>query len=592
MATEMRLTTTGASFLMTPVTEAEFLTPEGFTDEMKAVRDMTRTFIEREVLPKAEAIDHQEAGLLRALLQRAGEQGLLGVDVPEEYGGQDLGLVYSAIIASEMSEGSFAVAMGTQTTIGLLPIVYYGNAEQKAKFLPEMVAGTKVSCYCLTEPGVGSDAMAIKTRATLSADGQHYLLNGTKQWISNGGIADMGIVFAKIDDVQYSAFIIDMHTPGVRLGAEEKKMGIKGSSTRSVYFENAEVPIANVLGTIGKGYKIAFNSLNIGRLKLGVGGVAAARKALQVSVEYAKTRKAFGKSISEFGLIKSKLANMAAEGYAIESLGFRAAGYVEDARQAAGTDQQAQVNAVEEFAIECAIAKVFGSEAVGRIVDEGVQIHGGNGFMQEYVIEKAYRDARITRIFEGTNEINRLLAAGTLFDRAMKNRIDLFSVFPDVDGQVQSGTVPDFASAGTPADLRSAVNVVERAKRAAIYTAMKSSMKFMTTIRDEQEFLAQVGELLIYSLVMDSAVARALQAARNNDPQAKTHAQLANFVVWKWMPTVRAALENVIAAATEGEDRATELKLVRNYLADLDVNAIELSRSLANLVLAKGGYLF
>ncbi len=366
MATEVRPTAIGAGYMITPVTQATFLTPESFDDEQKAVRELAQTFTEREITPRAESIDHQEEGLLRTLLHRAGEQGLLGVDVPETYGGQDLGLVYSAIIASELAEGSFAVAFGTQTTIGLLPIVYYGNEEQKARFLPRMVTGEIVSCYCLTEPGVGSDAMAIKTRATLAPDGKSYLLNGSKQWISNGGIADIGIVFAKIDDVKYSAFIVDMHTPGIRLGAEEKKMGIKGSSTRAVFFEDAAVPVENVLGEIGKGYKIAFNILNIGRLKLGVGGVGGIRRAVTLSAEYAKTRKAFGKPIGQFGLIKAKLASMVAEGYAVESLGFRSAGLIEDARGAAGSDQVAQMSAIEEFAIEVSMAKVYGSEAVGR----------------------------------------------------------------------------------------------------------------------------------------------------------------------------------------------------------------------------------
>ncbi len=592
MATELRPVTTGGSFLITPVTASVFLTPEGFDDEQRAVREMTRTFVEREVLPKVEAIDHQEPGLLRTLLRKAGEQGLLGVDVPEEYGGQGLGLVYSAIIASEWAEGSSAVAMGTQTTIGLLPIVYYGTAEQKARFLPQMVTGEKISCYCLTEPGVGSDAMAIKTRATLAPDGQHYLLNGTKQWISNGGIADMAIVFAKIDDVKYTAFIVDMHGQGIRLGAEEKKMGIKGSSTRSVFFEDAPVPVENILGEVGKGYKIAFNILNIGRLKLGVGGIGGARKALALSVDYAKTRKAFGKPIAAFGLIKGKLAGITADGYAIESLGFRTAGYVEQARAAAGADQQAQVSAIEKFAIEAAMAKVFGSEAVARIVDEGVQIFGGNGFMQEYPIEKAYRDARITRIFEGTNEINRMLAAGMLFERAMKNQIDLFAVFPDIDAQVQSGTAPDFAADGVPAELRSAVNALERAKRASIYVAMKAAMKYMANIREEQEFLASVADLMISGYAVDSAIARALNAARNNDPQAHLHAQLANYLAWKHLPLVRTALENIALAAMEGEDRANEMRLVRNYLTDLDVNPVELSHAIADAVIAKGGYPF
>ncbi len=590
MATDVRATATGAGFLVTPVDQAAFLTIEGFDDEQREVRKLARTFTEREVLPKAELIDHQEPGLLRTLLRAAGEQGLLGVDVPEAYGGQDLGLVYSAIIASEISEGSFAVAYGTQTTIGLLPIVYYGTEEQKARFLPKMVTGETVSCYCLTEPGAGSDAMAIKTRATLSADGAHYILNGTKQWISNGGIADVGIVFAKIDDVKYSAFIVDMHAPGIRLGPEEAKMGIKGSSTRQVIFEDAAVPVGNVLGEIGKGYKIAFNILNIGRLKLGAGGIGGIRNIIAASADYAATRKAFGRSINSFGLIKAKLAGMAADEYAVESLGIRTAGLIEGAREAAGADRQAQLAALEEFAIEAAIAKVFGSEAVGRVADEGVQIFGGNGFMAGYVVEKAYRDTRVSRIFEGTNEINRLLAAGKVFERVMGGKLDLFAVVPEVEEQATSGNIPEFAGAGVPAALRSAVNALERAKRATIYIVMKSLMKFVANLKEEEEFLGNTGDLLINLFAMDSAIGRAIQAAQRGDAQAAMHAQLANMVAWRLLPQVRASLDRVIDSATEGEDRANETKLVRGYLSDLDVNGTELSRALAGAVIAKGTY--
>ncbi len=590
MATDMQSTAKGAGFLITPVTKAQFLTPEKFDDEQQAVRELARTFTERETLPKSDAIDHQEEGLLKSLLRKAGEQGILGVDVPEEFGGQDLGLVYSAIIASEQAEGSFAVAMGTQTTIGLLPIVYYGNDEQKARFLPKMVTGETVSCYMLTEPGAGSDAMNIKTRAELAPDGKHYILNGVKQWISNGGFADIGIAFAKINDTQFTGFIVDMKSPGIRLGAEEKKMGIKGSSTRAVFFENVEVPVENVLGEIGRGHKIAFNILNIGRLKLGVGGVSAARRALNLSAEYAHTRKAFGKTIDQFGLIQLKLATMAAETYAIEAMGFRVASDIEHTRAAAGENKQAQINAVEEFAIEASIAKVYGSEAVGRVVDDGVQIFGGNGFMQEYPIEKGYRDARITRIFEGTNEINRLLAAGTLFDRVMKNKVDLFGLFNEVDPQIQAGESPDFAADDTPTELRSAVNALEHAKRAAVYTAMKASMKYMMTLKEEEEFLGNVGDMLIYLYVLDSVIGRALHATRAGDAKAKIHTQFANFNTMRLLPFIRVSAERILQDALEGEDREKELKLTRAYFADVDASYTALSRALAEAVIQNGVY--
>ncbi len=590
MATEVR-PIVGGGFLVTPVTETQFFTVDQFDAEQREVRRTARQFVETEVLPKADAIDHQEPGLLRTLLRRAGELGLLGVDVPDAHGGLDLGLVYSGIVGSELAaEGSFAVCFGTQTSIGLLPIVYYGNADQQARFLPKMVTGEMVSCYMLTEPGVGSDAMGIKTRAELAPDGTHYILNGAKQWISNGGIADIGIAFAKIDDVKFTAFIVDMHAPGVRLSPEEKKMGIKGSSTRAVFFENVQVPVENVLGEIGKGHKIAFNILNIGRLKLSM-GVSGPRAALKGATEFAKTRKAFGKSIGQFGMIQMKLAGMAAETYAVESMGFRIAGYIEDARAAAGSDHQAQMAAIEEFAIEASLGKVFGTEATGRVVDDGVQIFGGNGFMQEYPIEKAYRDARITRIFEGTNEINRMLAAGKLFERVMANKIDLFGAFNAADPEIQQGAAPDFTvGSSVPSALRSAVNVVESLKRAAIYTAMKASMKYVANIRDEQEYLSNTADMMLGIFAMDSAVGRALMAARANNPQAGTQALLANEVVYRQLPGVRAAMEHIVEAAFTGADRANELKVLRAYVADLDVSGTELSRALAALVLEQGGY--
>jgi alkylation response protein AidB-like acyl-CoA dehydrogenase len=579
-----------AGYLTTSVTQASFLTPEKFDDEQKLVQESARTFVQREVLPRAEAIDHQEAGVMAGLVHQAGEQGLLMVDVPEEYGGAELGLVVSAIVASEMREASFAVAHGAHTTIGTLPIVYYGTEDQKRRYLPRLATGELIGAYALTEPGVGSDAMSIRTRATLAPDGKHYILNGAKQWISNAGFADVMVVFAKVDDTKHTAFIVESAWPGVSTGAEEKKMGIKGSSTRSVYFDNVQVPVENVLGEVGKGYKIAFNILNIGRLKLGAGTSAGARAALDMAARYAAERKAFGRPINSFGMIKKKLALMSADAYAAESLSYRTIGMVEAARVAAGTDQQAQLAAIEDYAIECSIAKVYGSEALGRCVDEGVQIFGGYGFMQEYPIEKAYRDARINRIFEGTNEVNRLVAAGTLFRRAMAGKLDLFSDFPEIEEQVASGTSRDFAGAETPPALREAVNVLERAKRAAIYGVMKGAMKFMSTMEEEQEFLEYTANLLIDLYAADSAIARALEATRADSPDAHTHALLAQVALLRVLPELRTSLEGALTMAFEGDERRQELAKVRTYLGDPQVDIVPLQRELAGIVSEKGGF--
>ncbi len=589
MATEIK-TQTGAGYLITPVTQAEFLTPEQFDEEQRLIRDTAREFFEREVLPQAEAIQHQEPGLMPGLVKKAGEKGLLSVDIPEEYGGADLGLIVSTIVAAEQKEGSFAVAMGAQTTIGLLPIVYYGNAEQKEKYLPRLATGELISAYCLTEPGNGSDAMGIKTRATLSEDGKNYILNGGKQWISNGGFADVYIVFAKVDDTKHTAFIVERDWPGVSTGAEERKMGIKGSSTVSVYFDNVKVPVENVLGEVGKGHKIAFNILNIGRLKLGAGGAASCQGALRLATPYTSERKAFGKPLNAFGMIKKKLAHMASDAYASESLAYRTVGLVEVARRNAGEDHQAQLSAIEEYAIEAAIAKVFGTEATARCVDEGVQIFGGYGFMQEYPIERAYRDARITRIFEGTNEINRLLSVGTLFRRAMGGRIDLMSAYGAAEAEIKSGKPSEFATDDTPADLRDAVNALERAKRATISIVTRGALKFMAAMEQEEEFMEYAADLLIDLYATDSAIARALMAHKAGDPNAQVHTQLAQLTLWRFFSNMRNNLERVLMVIASGDELRAELAQVRAYLGDYELNAVVLQREIAALVVARGGY--
>ncbi len=589
MATEAKIET-GAGFLTAPVTGADFLTLEKLSDEQREIRDSAATFIQREVMPKTDEIDAQEPGLMPALLKEAGEQGLLMIDVPEEYGGADLGMTVSALVAHEMRQAAFAVAQGAHTTIGTLPIVFYGTDAQKRQYLPRLATGELIGAYALTEPGVGSDAMSIRTRATLSPDGTKYILNGAKQWISNAGFADVMVVFAKVDDTKHTAFIVESAWPGISTGAEEKKVGIKGSSTRTVYFDNVEVPVENVLGEIGKGYKIAFNILNIGRLKLGAGASGGARSALDLAAAYANERKAFGRPLSGFGMIKKKLAYMAAEVYAAEAVAFRTVGMVEDARLAAGEDRMAQLAAIEEYAIECSIAKVYCSEVLGRNVDEGVQIFGGYGFMDEYPISHAWRDARINRIFEGTNEVNRLVTSGTLFRRAMENKIDLFSIFPEIESQVASGQAPDFAGDETPAELRDVVNLAERVKRAGIYSAMKGAMKFMATMQEEQEFLEYAANQMITAFAIDSAVARALAAARSGTADAHTHALLAQVAAINLFREARAAMEGALTMSFEGDERKAELAKVRAYLGDPQADIVPLQRELAGVIAEANGY--
>ena len=592
MSTTIKPTESGTAFLTTSVSESadKIFTLEQRDEEQRWIEESAATFIQREVLPLTEAIDHQEPGVLPTLVKKAGEQGLLMIDVPEEYGGAELGLLTSSLVGSELREASFSVAFGAHTTIGTLPIVFYGNEEQKRKYLPKLASGEWIAAYALTEPGVGSDAMGLTTRAELSEDGKHYILNGTKQWISNAGFADVMIAFARIGNEKPSAFIVEAHWPGVSTGAEERKMGIKGSSTRQVYFEDTKVPVENLLGEIHKGYKIAFNILNIGRLKLGAGTVGGARAALAMTAAYTTERKAFGKFISEFGMIQKKLARMAAETYAAESEVFRTAANIEQAHRSTGKDTEGTFKAIEEYAIEASLAKVHGSEVLAMVVDEGVQIFGGYGFMQEYPIEKAYRDARIQRIFEGTNEINRLVASGTLFRRVLKGQIPLMALYPTIEARVRSGQPLNNAGESLPAELRDAVNALERAKDVTIYSAMKISMKYMQALENEEEFIEYLANLLIDLYAVDSALARATQAVRRGDENSSIHVKLAQLTAWLAFSRLRSNLDQMIITNTaEGEVQA-ELQLVRSYIGDYLLNGVALQRELAAIIVKKQAY--
>lgn len=592
MTTTSRPVEAGVAFLTTPVgTNAQHIfTLEEIDEEQRLIAESSATFIEREVLPRVEAIDHQEPGVLSELVKKAGEQGLLTIDVPERYGGSELGLLTSALVASTMREASFSVAFGAHTTIGTMPIVYYGTEEQKQRYLPKLATGEWISAYALTEPGVGSDAMNLSSRAELTPDGKHFILNGTKQWISNAGFADIMIAFARVGDERPSAFIVESTWPGVSTGAEERKMGIKGSSTRQVYFENVLVPVENVLGELHKGYKIAFNILNIGRLKLGAGNVGGARSALQLSAAYTLERKAFGKFLHEFGMIQKKLARMAAETYAAESEVFRTAANMDQAQKSGGDNTEAVFKALEEYALEVSIAKVHGSEVLAQVVDEGVQIFGGYGFMQEYPIEKAYRDARIQRIFEGTNEINRLVAVNTLFRRALKGKLDLMSLYPTLEARIKSGEAPDRAGEDIPADLRPAINALERAKDATIYLAVQVVTKYMQALEQEQEFIDYLANLLIELYAIDSAQARALRAVHRGDAKSTTHIKLAQLATWLSMTRIRSQLDQAIMSYVEPHRAERVLERVRAYVGDYLLNGVALQREIAALVIEKAGY--
>nr|BBH89422.1 acyl-CoA dehydrogenase [Thermosporothrix sp. COM3] len=592
MSTTIKPTEVGTAFLTTPVTESaeKIWTLEQRTEEQRMIQESCETFVEREVLPKLDAIEHQEPGVMLNLLKKAGEQGLLSIEIPEDFDGADLGLLTAVLIAASQKEASFSVAYGAHTSIGSLPIVYYGTEEQKKKYLPKIASGEWISAYALTEPGVGSDAMHLSTRAELSPDGKHYILNGTKQWITNAGFADVMVAFARIGDNKPSAFIVEASYPGVSTGPEERKMGIKGSSTRQVIFDNTPVPVENLLGEIHKGYKIAFNILNIGRLKLGAGTVGGARNALKLAATYTTERKAFGKYLHEFGMIKKKLARMAAETYAAESEVFRTAANIDNAQRSSDENTEHMFKAVEDYAVEASLAKVHGSEVLAMVVDEGVQIFGGYGFMQEYPIEKAYRDARIQRIFEGTNEINRQVASGTLFQRAMSGKINLMGVYPQVEARVKAGQAASVAGDSVPAELRDAVNALERAKDATIYSAVRIAMKHMQALRDEQEFIEYLANLLIDLYATDSALARAIQAVRRGDAESATHVKLAQLASWLAFSRIRTNLDQMIMTYIDEARVAKELDRVRSYVGDYQLNGVALQRTIADIVVEKQGY--
>jgi alkylation response protein AidB-like acyl-CoA dehydrogenase len=533
----------GGSFLLDA--RPDVFTPEDFTAEHRAIAKATEDFWTREVEPNLDAIQHQDFDVLKRTLRKSAELGLVGVLLPECYGGMELDLVSSMIVAEGIGrDGSYAVCHGAQSGIGVLPLSMFGTEQQKQKYLPRLASAELIAAYCLTEAQAGSDAMAVRTRADLSPDGTHYILNGQKMWITNGGIADLYTVFAKVGEDKFTAFLVERAWPGVLPGAEEKKMGLKGSSTTAVYFDNVQVPVDNVLGEIGRGHIIAFNILNIGRLTLAVSAHGKCRQILADALRYAQERRAFGKSIAEFGLIQHKLAEMAIRMYVNESMAYRLIGHIQDSGQPL-------MKAGEEFAVECSILKIFGSETLDYVVDEAVQIHGGYGYHQDYPVERAYRDARINRIFEGTNEINRLLVTGMLLRRARK------------------GTFPLAASA----------------KTVGLFLLDTASMAYGDRIEEQQEVMAGISDVLMNTFALESAVARARKTEKENT------ADMAAVFADEIMGNIKASAKTVLAACAEGDVLRTNLTLLDSFTAYEPVNSIALRRKIAGRLLQAGKYI-
>src|SRR5690349_8071038 len=500
----------GGSFLLEDRQAADVFTPEDFTGEHRQIARTTADFAANEVLSVVDQIEAKDWQLTRSLLRKAGDLGLLAANIPEEYGGLDLDEVTSAIIAESMSRvGSFSVTFSAHTGIGTLPIVWYGTEDQKRRYLPKLATGEWVAAYALSEASSGSDAMQIRTRAELSPDGRHYILNGEKMWITNSGFADLFTVFAKIDGEKFSAFLIERDTPGFSVGKEEHKLGIRGSSTCPLILADCPVPMENLLGEAGKGHHIAFNILNIGRFKLGAACVGGARNSFANAIQYSKERKAFGKSICEFGLIQEKLAECAAGIYAGESLTYRTIGMIDAAladvdAKAEGASREIQKR-IEEYAVECSILKVWGSEMLDMVVDHVVQIYAGYGYVEEYPAERAYRDSRINRIFEGTNEINRMIITGWLMKRAMSGQLPLLGAIRKLMDEVLSGP----AAASSP---------LATIKKLSLFAAGVASQRFMQALADQQEIMGALADCISEVFALESCVLRAekLRAARGD----------------------------------------------------------------------------
>ncbi len=509
-STEKKQALKGGEWLIKESSPFDTFIPEDYNEEQRMVKEMCASFLDTEVLPVIERIDKLEPGLMPSLIQKAGELGLLGTSVPEEFGGLGKDFITATLVNEGLGGGfSFSVGVSAHTGIGTLPILYFGNQEQKKKYIPKLASGEWKGSYGLTEPNSGSDALGAKTTAKLSADGKHYILNGQKCWITNGGFADVYTVFAKIDGDKFSAFILERGFEGFTQGPEEHKMGIKGSSTVQLYFQDCKVPVENLLGEIGKGHIIAFNILNIGRLKLCAAAHGGAKRALTTTIQYAVTREQFKTAIANFGAIKHKLAEMAIKIWVAESALYRTAKWIDDKETelvAAGKPfNESLLGAAEEFAIECAILKVFGSEALDFVVDEGVQVHGGNGYSDEYIISKAYRDSRINRIYEGTNEINRLLTVDMVLKRAMKGRLDLMGPAMSISKELIS--IPEFSNDDdTP--FAKERKTIRNFKKAILMIAGGAVQKLMAKVEDEQEILMNIADMAIETFAAESALLR------------------------------------------------------------------------------------
>jgi len=582
----------GGSFLLETRRPEEVFTPEDFTEQHQLIGQTAEEFANNEILPNAEKIEHKDFSISRDLLKKAGELGLSGVEIPEAYGGLEMDKVTAAVIADHIAKyAGFATTWGAHSGIGLLPIVYFGTEEQKKKYLPRLAAGEIVGAYALSESTSGSDAMNCRTRAELSSDGKHYILNGEKMWITNAGFADLFTVFAKVDD-KFSAFLVEKTFPGFSVGGEEHKMGIRGSSTCPIILNDCKVPVENLLGEIGRGHVIAFNILNIGRFKLGAMCVGGGRVSLENAIGYAKQRKAFGKVIADFGLVREKLANMATLLYVGESLVYRTVGMMDvalgEVDKSSADAMKETRKAIEEYAVECSIIKVWGSEMIDYIVDESMQIYAGYGFVEEYPAERAYRDARINRIFEGTNEINRLIITGFLLKRAMSGQLPLMPAIKKLMDEVLSGPSAGEELEGALVEER---KLVGQAKKLGLFAAGAATQKYMQAIQDQQEVMGAIADMTIESYAMESAVLRAQKIAdTKGEAAAALPIAMTRVYLSQAMEKIESAAKKVIAAVADGDMLRTQLAILRRLAKYEPFNTIELRQQIAQKVIERGKY--
>ena len=584
----------GGSFLLETRMPAEVFTPEDTTEEHKQIVATAVRFAQEEILPAAAAIEAKEPGVLTATLRKAGELGFTGADIPEEYGGMGMGKISSTLIYDHISVlASFSTAFGTQVGIGSLPLVWFGTEEQKQRYLPKLATAEWVAAYSLSEASSGSDAMNVRTRATLSEDGSEYILNGEKMWTTNGGIADLYTVFAKVDGEKFSAFLVERTAPGLTVGAEEHKLGIRGSSTCPLVLDGCRIPAGNLLGEVGKGHHIAFNVLNVGRLKLAVACVGGARVALGEMIGYAKERVAFGKPIAEFGLIQKKIATSAMRLFAAESMVYRTVGMIETSLEAMTEEEKQQPKQtqrrIEEYAVECSILKVYCSEALSTVADELVGTMGGYGYVEEYPAERYYRDARINRIFEGTNEINRLIITGWMMKRAMKGQLPLLGAIKKVMDEV---TAPPSFDAGAEEGgvLARESGALAAVKKLTLFAAGVASQRFMSALEEQQEVMAELADMITGVYALESALLRTQKLVDAGKGAAEAAKAMTGLLAEETMTQAEQATRRVVAACAEGDMLRTQLAILRRVAKYTPADGVGLSRAVAGHCVRAGKY--